>query len=111
MTFPQSPEMRFLCNQTCNLLYSAEYDSDQMGRIYSHMSQPIETALWGAAQFSAILHGALYTRRRQIMRKSSKGLLWSVMMMITAMLLIIIEYTGNSQVRNADLYGYIGMFI
>ena len=45
------------------------------------------------------------------MRKSSKGLLWSVMMMITAMLLIIIECTGNSQFMNAAFYSYIGMFI
>jgi hypothetical protein len=45
------------------------------------------------------------------MRKSTQGLLWSVMMMITAMLLIINEYTGNSQFMNVAFYIYIGMFI
>ena len=33
------------------------------------------------------------------------------MMMITAMLLIINEYTGNSQFMNVAFYIYIGMFI
>ena len=45
------------------------------------------------------------------MRKSTQGLLWSVMMMITAMLLIINEYTVNSQFMNTAFYIYIGMFI